>query len=94
VETLPLDAVPDRRLDTRVRNRRGVLFIARAEHAFELSDAAAFVWRQIDGRRTVRQLAERMAAEYDLDLSTAEQDVGELCAALAGQGIITVSRDH
>lgn len=78
-------AVPCRRLDTRQRAVRGRVFLAGPrialgleETALELDEVATFIWRRIDGARSVRQIAEVVAAEYDADLETVTDDVVEL----------------
>lgn len=68
------DTVPDHRLDVRVRNLGGTLLVALAEDAFELSDSSAFLWRAIDGARTVSQIAESLATEYGIDGAEALAD--------------------
>jgi coenzyme PQQ synthesis protein D (PqqD) len=86
------DAVPCVRLDVRVRNLRGQLLIARREHALELSDSAGFVWRQLDGRRTVAEIGELLAAEYRIDQQTAIDDTRDVLAVLAGYELVTFRR--
>lgn len=77
--------VPRQRLDTRRRAVRGRIVLAGPrialgleETALELDEIATFIWRRIDGVRTVRQLAEAVAAAYDADLETVTDDVVEL----------------
>jgi hypothetical protein len=88
--TVRVDAVPVTPLDVRVRNVRGQLLVARQEHAVELSDSAGFVWRQLDGRRTVADVAGRLAAEYHIDQQTAIADTQEVLAVLAGYRLVTL----
>ena len=88
--TLPDAAsVPRRALDTRIRNFRGTVLVARGDTAFELSETAGVVWRGIDDRRSAGELARLLCAEYDVDYATALEDVSELLAGLARAGIVT-----
>jgi hypothetical protein len=83
------DAIPKRKLDARVRNFRDTTMVAGREEAFELSDTAAFVWRLLDDRRSIADIAALLAAEYEVDQQTATQDISELLAMLARAGMVT-----
>jgi hypothetical protein len=76
------DVVPRVRPGLRVRNFRGRLLIAHQEQALELSDTAAFIYRHIDGKRTVGDLGRLVAAEYDAPVETAVEDAAELLETL------------
>lgn len=79
---------PVPRLDVRVRNYRGTLYLARADEVVELTEVAAFVWRLVDGDRTVADLAAAVAAEYSIDRDTAQADCDELVASLRAAGML------
>lgn len=85
------DVVPVPRLDVRVRSVHGVMVLTRGEAAVELSDTARFIWRRTDGRRTIRELAELVAAEYDIELETAIVDVTELVESFAERTFLDLS---
>jgi hypothetical protein len=85
------DAVPARALDARIRNIGDGLLVAGPAQVLELRDTATFVWSHIDGRRTVAELGEALAAEYDVDASTATADVAELLGDLASAGVVTLT---
>lgn len=84
-------SVPTRRLDARVRNVRGQMMIAGPTQAFELSETAAFIWRQIDGSNTVAQIGRLLAAEYEVDEQTAVEDTAEVIVELAASSVITLA---
>lgn len=84
------DTVPHWHLEVRIRNMRGKTLVAGPYEARELDETAAFIWRQIDGTRTIRQIAEVVASEYDVDAGTALADVAELVADLVGCQAIEV----
>ena len=85
-------AVPRRRLGSRVRVLSGMTLVAGPRGASELDGTAAFVWRQIDGRRTVEQLAGALCAEYEgVDLPTALADVTELICELLGCEVVELT---
>ena len=83
-------AVPVRRLDARVRKVGDTLVVGRAEDVFELDEVAAFVWRQIDGERTVADLGAVLAVEYDIDAAEAAGDVADMLEPLVAHGLITM----
>lgn len=46
----------------------------------ELNETAALIWKCADGAQTVEQIAEGVAAHYDVSPETALADVAELIA--------------
>ncbi|HET9140045.1 PqqD family protein [Actinophytocola sp.] len=77
-------------LNVRIRNYRGKILLGGYEHAFELSESATFMCRQIDGTRTVRDIGQVVAAEFDVDPQTATQDATELFTQLVVADVVTV----
>ncbi|MEV8511990.1 PqqD family protein [Dactylosporangium sp. NPDC051484] len=84
------DTVPRRRLGARVRKYRGKLFVATADRALELDECAEFVFRQVDGSRTVRQIGEQVAVTYGISLDRAVRDSAGLLVELAGHQIMDI----
>jgi hypothetical protein len=84
------DAVPVRRLDARIRNLGGTIVVAGPHEVLELTETAAFVWKRIDGDRTIRELGEELASQYDVGVDTATEDVAELVEELVAGEIVTV----
>ncbi|GAA3570840.1 PqqD family protein [Streptomyces osmaniensis] len=82
------DATIRRRLDSRVRNHQGTLVIAGATQAFELTAVAAFVWRLLDGSRTVREVSLAVATEYSVDPAEALEDTRELLRDLLAHNVL------
>jgi hypothetical protein len=80
--------VPRRRLNARVRNFRDRTMVAGSNEPLELSESATFLWRLIDGRRSVGDLADALCAEYDVDRDTAVTDVAELIDTLHSAGVV------
>jgi hypothetical protein len=48
----------------------------------ELNATATFLWKHMDGPRTVTELARMLAQEFDVDLETAQADTFELLSSL------------
>ncbi|MFF4413745.1 PqqD family protein [Streptosporangium sp. NPDC001559] len=88
MEQLSPEAVPVPRLDVRVRNVGGTLTVAWGESVFELSETAGFLWKRVDGRRSLRELALLLAGEYAVDAETALLDTAETMTALADGGLV------
>ncbi|MGW4272667.1 PqqD family protein [Streptomyces sp. SID10815] len=85
---LSVDQVPSCRPDVRVRNVRGNFLVAVANNAFELSESASFIWKQIDGRRSVGDIGRLLAGEYEIDEETAIVDTKEILEFLAANGSV------
>lgn len=75
---------------TRVRNRRGAFLVGTLDLALELSDTARFVWRQVDGARTVGDIGRLVAAEYGIAVDDATRDTVEFLAEMVGHGLLRV----
>ena len=41
--------------------------IAEMDSVYTLNETGAFIWEQIDGKRTIKELIEAMINEYDID---------------------------
>jgi hypothetical protein len=49
--------------------------IADMDSVYTLNDSGAFIWEQIDGKRTVGEIIDEIIKEYDIDEKTAATDV-------------------
>lgn len=54
----------------------------------ELNETAAEVWRSVDGKRGLREIAESLAETYDAPFETVQADVEELVADLAAKRLL------
>ncbi|HZM75058.1 MAG TPA: PqqD family protein [Candidatus Limnocylindrales bacterium] len=78
-----------------MRNVRGTMLLAWQETFLELADVAGFLWRQLDGVRTVDELVALIAAEYDVEPGEVAEDVHAVLADLVQAGFIALrSRDE
>jgi Coenzyme PQQ synthesis protein D (PqqD) len=55
---------------------------------FRLNRSAAHVWRGVDGRRTVNDLAALLAAAYGIPAAAARADTLDSLQALSGAGLV------
>ena len=49
--------------------------IADMNSVYTLNETGAFLWEQIDGKKSVKDLIEAVVAEYEVDKKTATEDV-------------------
>lgn len=82
------DAVPSRSLVVRVRNSGGLLLVCLDDDVFELSEVSGFIWKSMDGRRTLGQIGELVAERYGVDPATATADTVEVVADLAAARVV------
>lgn len=59
-----------------------------------LNETGAFVWRRLDGSRSIERIAQELHQEVDADPAQLAHDVGELVSGLVTQGYACVSRSH
>lgn len=86
-------SVPVRSLSVRARNVGGDIVLAGpdSEEPVTLSDTAGFLWRSMDGRRSIRALGELLTERYAVDVETAVSDVTDMVVELAGLQLVTVT---
>lgn len=63
------------------------------ESIYSLNETASFLWELIDGRRTVRQLADALVEQYDVSPDQAMADVAELAESLEPAGLVRLSTE-
>ncbi|MFI1913354.1 PqqD family protein [Nocardia sp. NPDC020380] len=80
-------------LNVKIRIHGGKTIVGGYQHFYELTESAAFIWRQIDGTRTVHDIGLLVAGEYDIDKESATQDVAELLTELAEHDVIKIRND-
>jgi uncharacterized lipoprotein YmbA len=61
--------------------------VADLDSVYTLNEVGSFVWELLDGQRTAQSIAETVAAEFDVTLEQAVQDVDELLTALELKGL-------
>jgi hypothetical protein len=49
--------------------------IADMNSVFTLNETGAFIWEQINGKRSVEEIIEALTGEYDIDNETASKDM-------------------
>ncbi|MGW6691568.1 PqqD family protein [Streptomyces sp. NPDC054961] len=85
---LTADAVPRRRLDARMRKYRGAFLVANAEETMELDEVAEFIFKRIDGERSVADIAGIVADAYDIAVDEALPDVLDMVGQFVDFGVV------
>lgn len=52
------------------------------ESIFTLNEAAAYVWKLMDGQHTLAEISAQLVEEYEVEMQQAQQDVLDLAAQL------------
>ncbi len=56
-----------------------------------LEEIGAFVWRHLDGQRTLRQVAEALVGEYDVTFDAAAKDICDFASQLVDAELVARS---
>jgi len=73
-----------------VRNTRGKLLVAQGPNSVELDEVGIFIFKSIDGKAALRDIAARISAEYDVEYEQALADAAEFIAELAGLEMVVM----
>ncbi|MFF2132093.1 PqqD family protein [Streptomyces olivochromogenes] len=87
VPCLP-EAAPWRSLGVRVRRVKGDFLIGEEDRALLLTGPAQLIYSSLDGKRTVAEIAQLIAEEYDIDEDEALGDAREFLDDLAARGVV------
>ena len=52
--------------------------IADMDSVYTINETGAFIWEQIDGKRTVEEIIDLVIQEYEIDRDSASKDVFDL----------------
>jgi methyltransferase-like protein len=62
--------------------------IADMDSVYTLNETGAYIWEQIDGKKTLKEIISALTEEYDIDNKTAETDVQEFVSNMSKYLII------
>jgi hypothetical protein len=67
--------------------------VANLSHSsfYNLNPVGTVIWEHCDGRHTIREIAEALAAEYPVPLEEALQDCLQFVTELVGEGLLSWS---
>lgn len=63
--------------------------VADLESIYTLSEVGAYIWEQIDGRRTTAEVLPLMVGEFEVSEEEAQKDLKEFIEQLSSIGAIT-----
>jgi hypothetical protein len=87
--TLDSKPKPNASVQGRQLENEAVLVLPDKGEVKVLNEVGARLWALTDGRRTVREMAAAICAEYQVEQSVAEADTLEFVSQLAVKGLIT-----
>ena len=82
---------PHEQVAGRVIANEAVLVLAQSGEVQVLNEVGARIWELTDGTRTIAQIAQTIADEFDVSLEQAQADVGDFISALVGERIVVLS---
>lgn len=90
---IELDAypIPVSNVVGRIMDDEAVLVLPDKGQVKVLNEVGARIWSIIDGKRSVREIASIICAEYEVGADVAEADTFEFVADLIDRGIATLS---
>jgi Coenzyme PQQ synthesis protein D (PqqD) len=90
----PLDH-PKRRVDVNVRMVDGevVVLDRQSDLIHQLNHTASYIWDRCDGQSTVAEIANQLAAAFQVDADTAVQDVATTIRQLHSIGLLESLRN-
>lgn len=70
-----------------------ILLAEEGEELHTLDEVGTFIWRAIDGVRTLREILGRVCDEYEVSEDVAAQDLLRFADELAQKGIVTLEEE-
>ncbi len=58
------------------------------ENIFVLNPLGDFIWKRLDGKRTLAAIVADIVAEFDVEVGQADADFNEFVAQLADRGLV------
>jgi hypothetical protein len=85
-----IEAYPQKTKDAAHRVIDGEAIVVNFQNSFfySFNPVGTFIWDHCDGSRTVDQIAEALAAEYEVSAEKAVQDCQRFIEALVEQGLL------
>ncbi len=65
-----------------------VIMAPSGDTTHSLEDIGAFIWNQIDGKRTLQDILEAILSVYDVEEDTAKDDLSNFISQMLDSGLI------
>jgi len=62
--------------------------LARLQQIYSLNSVGSFIWEQLDGRRSLEEIARMVAESFEVEPETAANDVDLFVHALLGENLV------
>lgn len=82
---------PHEQVAGRVIDDEAVLVLAESGEVQVLNEVGARIWQLTDGTRSLAQIADAIAAEFEVSAEQARADVTEFVAQLVGERILVLA---
>lgn len=83
--------IPVRALQVRTAIVGKELYLVRGTDAFRLGEIEVEIWNLLDGHRSVEEIAETIARDFNEELDTVRGDITAFTAELLDQGLVEVA---
>lgn len=72
----------------RIIEEEAILVDVERGNMIQLNEVAAFIWSEIDGRKTLREIIDCVCESFEVDRGRAAKDTGEFLQALLKKHLI------
>ncbi len=85
---------PSKRADVKWKQigRAGILFDLRTGDYYELDYVALSIWKMLDGKTSLANVASRLAKSYDVSEKTVERDIAQFVSELKKRKLVDASK--
>ncbi len=84
--------LPRKTVRDQIEDKRGYLFDEETGYVYELNETGCKIWILLKEGLSNEEIVSKMAQEYDVDVTTLENDVKEFLKRLVEYGILEVVR--
>ncbi len=74
----------------RCMDGEAVVVSLKARTFFSLNQTAALIWQKADGQSTIKDIAQKIHREFDVDYATAEKDCLAFIRELSDKGLLDI----
>lgn len=89
---LKLTPVPSQDFCVRQVGEETVFLAESGSQILSLNDVGSFIWKQMDGNHTLRDVLDLLCHEYDVDEATATNDLETFVAQLLEHDLVTMTK--
>ncbi len=91
---LDIIPIPDGSLHVREIGEEIIIMNEEGDVIHSLDETAAFIWQNINGKSTLKNILDNLCDEYDVSREIAKSDLIKFITELSEKGILKTMRDH